>query len=173
VLPWDSQAGNGGYCTGVGPTSTKDAALGPVSLSGESSFIQDDTGCPSQVGLHDLTNQVADLHITEEYVISTNFITCGGLYNIYGGAWIDYDGDGKWAASEMLYSASSFGTQTVSFVVPKSAKVGMTRLRVQVQETDDPSKYDICSMFSYGGTKDFSINILPATLRNTTTLAKD
>jgi len=151
------------YCTAVGPTSTKDAALGPVSLAGESTSIIDNTGCPSQVGLHDLTNLVADLRVQEQYVISTQFITCGGLYNIYGGVWIDWDGNGQWSTSELLYTSSSFGAQTVSFFVPKNAKVGTTRMRVQVQETDDPSKYDMCSMFSYGGTKDFGINILPAT----------
>jgi len=149
------------YCINVGPTSNKDAALGPVVLAGETQSINDNTACPGAVGLQDLTSMVADLYQGGSYTLTTHFITCGLMYNIYGGAWIDYDGNGSWSSPfEMIFLASSFGSQTITFTVPQTAKPGITRMRVQVQEINDPTQYSVCSLFDYGGTKDFSIHIL-------------
>jgi len=152
-----------GYCMDVGPSSTKDATLGPVTLQGQTSTISDNSGCPGQAGVHDLTSMVADLAPGGSYTITTNFITCGSMYPVYGGVWIDYNRDESWTApNEQIFTAASIGTQTITFRVPTTIVPGITRMRVQVQEIDDVSTFNICNMFTFGGTKDFSINLLPA-----------
>jgi len=93
--------------------------------------------------------------------------TCGNVYPTLAAAWIDWNGDKSFGTAELLAPFSQDkGAITISFTVPspdnKTAPSvpGATRLRVQVQETYQ-TYIDPCGAFSYGGTKDFAIVILP------------
>jgi len=154
----------GQYCFQyVGPTTTVDSNLGIVSLNGKSRTILENTICPGVVGPIDGTNQVADLIPGFSYSLSYQVVTCGAEYPTLSGAWIDYDGNSQFDSNELIGDFNtSRGTITVNFTVINDTsriKYGTTRLRVQVQETSQIT-IDPCASFPYGGTKDFSIDII-------------
>jgi hypothetical protein len=87
----------------------------------------------------------------------------------YGGdvyaAWIDYDHNGSFDASEKLGEFGSTGSHTaqnISFIVPLSATLGATRLRVRDSwpfESGDPNPLDPCYNYIWGETEDYAVTI--------------
>jgi len=108
-----------------------------------------------------------------QQLVTTSFsfssLTTGSNYNNGFQAYIDYNQDGDFAdAGEQVYSsaASTSGphTETGSFVVPISATLGITRMRVICIETTFPSATNYASsVYSYGETEDYCVNITAAT----------
>jgi len=146
------------YCA-CGPTTNADANLGPTSLAGNSSKIDDRTDCPGTAGPRDFTYMYADLYSGKNYTLTTTVTTCGGLYQTLCGAWIDWNQDRVFSSNETVGSFSSAkNLVSWNFSVPSSARNGTTRLRVQVQETYGTS-LNPCTDFYYGGTKDFTITV--------------
>ncbi|MPM20052.1 hypothetical protein SDC9_66479 [bioreactor metagenome] len=107
-----------------------------------------------------------------QQLATTNFslssLTTGTSYNNGFQIYIDYNQDGDFGdAGEQVYSsaASTSGphTETGSFVVPLSATVGITRMRVICVETTFPSTSNYSSTaYSYGETEDYCVNITAA-----------
>jgi len=144
------------YCSS-GPTLTADANLGSTQLQGETLAIFETSDCPGKVGVQDFTDQFADLKVGTTYTLKYNSTTCGGVFLSLSGAWIDWNQDNIYDDNDQLFPfVQGFGVISQSFTVPATAYEGETRMRVQVQETTSPS-IKPCDMFSYGGTKDFSI----------------
>jgi len=117
--------------------------------------------------VQDFTVQQADVVPGKTYSLMFTETTCGNVYPTLAAAWIDWNGDKSFGTAELLAPFSQDkGAITISFTVPspdnKTAPSvpGATRLRVQVQETYQ-TYIDPCGAFSYGGTKDFAIVILP------------
>jgi len=152
----------GQYCNS-GPSSSSDTNLGPVNLVGETSGISDNSDCPKTIGPKDLTNLVADVSSGKSYTLNFSITACGYVYQFVVGAWADYNKNGLFEETEKLFSVmgSTSGVYTQNFTVPKLDTRGLTRLRVQVQESSSPT-IDPCSMFYYGATKDFSVDLRPA-----------
>jgi hypothetical protein len=166
-LCWTYVSGQSGYCVnGVGPSTTLDSNVGSVRLVGESQTISETSDCPGYQGVHEFMTQVADLQVGKQYNLVFTQSTCGGVYPTLAGAWIDFNGDHTWQAAEALAPFSNAkGSITMQFTVPSAdnatvpSKSGLTRLRVQVQETYQ-TFMDPCGSFNYGGTKDFGVNIV-------------
>jgi len=164
--PTPAPAPTPGYCK-AGPTVTDSSNLGPVSLLGEvRSEIDDKTDCPPQLGIRDLTHLNATIMAGEMYTLTANVTTCGKVFNRYGYAFIDFNGNDVYEPSELL---GAFPVDPVAspvplefrFIVPcldKGSEPGWTRMRVFAVEggrTPDP-----CLVFAYGGVKEYSILIL-------------
>jgi len=152
-----------GYCTnGVGPTTTVDSNLGPVSLVGDGKSIIDDTGCPGTIGPKDLTAQVADLAPGGSYKLVFTVNSCGNSFPTLAGAWIDYNKNEQFDTEELLAPfTTTKNAVEQTFTVPAAGaglEYGSTRLRVQVQETQ-ATVLNPCASFPYGATKDFGITI--------------
>jgi len=152
------------YCSS-GPTTTVDSNLGAVSLQGDSSNIADDTNCPGYFGPRDLTAQKADLSFGKTYTLIFTVTTCGNSFPTLAGAWIDYNSDQQFSDDEKLFAFNtSKNAVSREFVVPASGSAspaiiaGLTRMRVQVQETQ-ATTLNPCATFPYGATKDFGIQI--------------
>jgi len=158
----------GAYCiNNVGPSQVFDSNVGETRLVGASKTIGDTTNCPGSLGVQDLTAQVADLIPGQTYSLMFTETTCGNIYPTLAGAWIDFNGDKTFSSAEALAPFSpAKGAITIQFTVPTTdnktspSLPGASRLRVQVQETYQ-TFIDPCGAFSYGGTKDFGIIILP------------
>jgi len=149
------------YCT-TGPTTVVDGNLGKVLFKGDSRQFQDDSDCPGYIGNRDLTNLWADVHKGGTYDLSYNVTTCGIQYASVSGAWIDFDGNGTFEASESLFPNNrSTGWITTRFTINPTSPIvyAMTRMRVLVQETTSTAPLDPCLRFAYGGTKDFNISL--------------
>jgi hypothetical protein len=82
-------------------------------------------------------------------------------------AWIDYNIDGTFQASEKLgeitINAAYPATGTISFTVPGAATIGTTRMRVR--EVYFGSSIDPCATYTYGETEDYDIIIQAPTPR--------
>jgi len=155
---------SGPYCRS-GPLHLEDATQGPVALRGDTLTITETSGCPGAIGVQDLTNLVSDLTVGKSYILNSTIITCRNEFGVLGAAWIDYSRNGRFEDSERIIPYStSYGFVSTPFKVPfthsgVSITPGPTRLRVQVQETLS-STLDPCTLFDFGGTKDFTVNLL-------------
>jgi len=135
-----------------------------VQLVGNGNAISDSNGCPGDIGPTILTNLRATLSVGREYRLTVVRTTCGAYYSAIIGAWIDWDRNGIWETSELLFPFSKdIGTLTFNFTVPSNARMGSTRMRLQVQEisTASTTSIDPCAMFKWGDTKDYTIIVTP------------
>jgi len=152
----------GQYCNS-GPTTTVDSNLGVISLRGKTKTIFETTGCPGTVGPGDYTYLVADVVPGFNYTISYQVITCGNVFPVLSGAWIDYNQNQQFDDWESLFPFNGNTLEiTTNFTVVNDTNIryGPTRLRVQVQETNQIN-LNPCATFPYGGTKDFTVEIIP------------
>jgi len=135
-----------------------------VTVYSEDKPISDNTSCPGFIGVQNLTNLVATLIIGNVYELNYTIVTCDNTFPVRSSAaWIDYNQNRKWDSWEQIVPFSSKDVTDVAFKVPKSTSneqvlTGRTRMRVQVQEMQS-SSIDPCLMFTYGGTKDFGVEI--------------
>jgi len=153
------------YCSS-GPYSYYDTNLYGVSLQGDVTKINDpSSSCPGVIGVRDLTALNADLTVGATYTLNYVINSCGTAYPVRSAAWIDWNADFAFQASEQLFPSSvSFGNQAWNFTVPATAESGLTRLRVQVQEYGvDP--LNPCEQFNYGATTDFGVTIKSGVVR--------
>jgi hypothetical protein len=145
----------------------EDGEIGQVTLIGSSgTSISDSNGCPGNVGPLDLTRLSSSLMQGQRYTIQIERTTCGDFYVGILGAWIDYNRDGAWTSSELLFPFSQgIGSLSFSFTVPTTAYLGRTRMRIQLQEIGSTatSTIDPCTNFQWGDTKDYTINIIAGT----------
>ncbi|MCZ2133068.1 MAG: GEVED domain-containing protein, partial [Bacteroidetes bacterium] len=81
--------------------------------------------------------------------------------------WIDYDQNGKFDATEKIYSSPTTGTSATTFTgpitIPASALPGTTRLRVVCQYATIPT--DPCVSGSFGEAEDYPLMILGASVQ--------
>jgi len=162
LKPGITSATLGQYCfSNVGPTTTVDTNLGPVSLIGKSKTITEYSNCPGAIGPIDATEMIADVIPGFNYTLNYQVITCGSAFNVVSGAWIDYNGNYQFDDWEVIGFTTLMGNISFNFTAVNTSEVayGLTRLRVQVQETSQ-TLINPCASFPYGGTKDFTIEIV-------------
>ena len=79
-------------------------------------------------------------------------------------AWIDYNQNGQFEASERLGQiaiAAAANTGNIVFKIPYTAESGITRMRVRT-ESYNSGNVNACGTTSYGEIEDFKVNIAPA-----------
>ena len=96
----------------------------------------------------------------QAYTLSTSLILASGsYYPQYIAAYVDYNRDGVFAATERVFlSANGNNTQTATFTVPSTVASGQTRLRIRSQYTGN-SNLDPCLLNSWGETEDYLITL--------------
>ncbi len=89
-------------------------------------------------------------------------------YNDMAAIYIDYNQDGDFSdANEMAWTAPTYlnantGPFTGSFLVPASALLGETRMRVVLTYTTTPLvQANACGTYTYGETEDYLVDIIP------------
>jgi hypothetical protein len=90
--------------------------------------------------------------------------TCGGNYGNAVAAYIDYNQNGSFAdAGEQVYvsAASTNGPhfETGTILIPMTASVGVTRMRIVNVETSAPSSITDSGTYTWGETEDYCIDI--------------
>jgi len=148
------------YCTG-GPTSTFDSNTESVDLTGDGGTAIAYAACPGVAGVEDQTALSADVTGGTSYTANIQFGTCGGNYGGAGEAWIDWDQNQAFDASESIGTWSGTPPTTLSaftFTVPATAVNGATRMRV-IQQEGGGNPLDPCASFSWGSAVDFTINV--------------
>jgi len=154
------------YCN-AGNTVVGDSNLGLVHLAGvQGNSIVDDTNCPGGTGVVDLTTKKASLQPGGTYTLNFQATTCDAGWARMGYAHIDYNGNGVYDESEKLgqINVDNRGTPIdIAFpfsppCVGEGTVVGTTRMRVFVVESGFVA--NPCLVFSYGGVKEFSIELI-------------
>jgi len=142
-----------------GPLTIEDANLGSVTLIGWSKNIRETTDCPGKTGPQNYLTLVADVYQGESYTLNFNVTSCGDNFVTLAAAWIDYDQDRVLTSADLLANYTrQKGIVSINFIVPVTQWTGDTIMRVQVQETES-TKMDPCAAFSYGSTKDFTVQV--------------
>ena len=152
------------YCVaGVGPTSTADSEIIGVTLNGDTDTISQNDPLCGTAGVQDFTStDSADISRGAQYTLSVAMGTCGGNYGGAIAAWIDFNADGDFDdAGEQLGAVSGTPTfiQDFTFVVPSSAVLGGSRLRVMQQEGGSAASIAPCNSFSWGSVKTTNLEL--------------
>jgi hypothetical protein len=155
------------YCAG-GPSSTFDSNLAAASITGDAGTSISYTGCPGVTGLEDLTGSTSvTLSAGGVYTLNVTPGSCGGNYGNALEAWIDWDQNGVFDASESVGTWSgtpgAVGALPFSVTVPASANSGVTTLRIQQQEGGF-LPLDPCASYTWGSKTDFGIALAPPSI---------
>jgi len=144
----------------AGPTSDLDSNLESFFLMGNSTQINY-TGCPSVLGVEDMTILSADVSAGGNYSATLQFGTCANIYAGAGEAWIDWNQDGVYDSFESIGTWQGTPPTPVSnfvFTVPGGAVNGTTTIRV-TQEEGGTLPLDPCASFQWGSVVEFSITV--------------
>lgn len=160
VIQGGTGGGGGGttYCNG-GPTQTADSNVESVALAGNTTSINY-TGCPGVIGVQNIS-QSADLGGGMSYSMDVQFGTCGGNFAGVGEAWIDFNSNGTYEATESIGTWQGTPPAVMSqfnFTVPPGAIQGPTKMRIAQQESGT-LPIDPCGTYTWGSMMDFNIEI--------------
>ena len=90
--------------------------------------------------------------------------SCGGNFGNSTAIFIDLNQDGAFAATERVYVSAGASTgphfETGVLVIPTSAVLGNTRMRVVNVETGTPGSITACGGYTWGETEDYTINLV-------------
>ena len=110
-----------------------------------------------------------NLSRTSSIPLSIQIGTCtpSGSWTNYSAIYIDYNQNGSFTdAGEQVYLTPAINngahTETGSFIVPATALLGNTRMRVVCNETITPANNTPCGTYSWGETEDYTVNITTA-----------
>ena len=98
------------------------------------------------------------------YPFSVQIGTCGGNFNNWTKAWIDFNQNGLFTdPGEMVYTSTTFingpHIETGLVTVPTNAVQGITRMRVVNVETSAATGVNPCGTYTWGETEDYFVNI--------------
>ena len=98
------------------------------------------------------------------YPFSVQIGTCGGNFNNWTKAWIDFNQNGLFTdAGEEVYSSTTFTNgphiESGNITVPSNAIQGITRMRVVNVETSAATGVNPCGTYTWGETEDYFVNI--------------
>lgn len=149
------------YCTSGGPSSLIDSNVESVQITGVSGSINY-IGCPAVTGVEHYTAESVTLSAGNSYLLTIQFGTCNNNYPGVGEAWIDFNGNGTFEASESILTWA--GTPPVAanaytVTVPANAMAGASRMRV-IQAENMTTPMDPCASFTWGSVTDFNVNII-------------
>jgi PKD repeat protein len=121
------------------------------------SNLNNTTSTVATNGYSDFTNQTANVTIGSSQTISVtsnyNNSTVPNHYN----AWIDWNQDKVFDASEKVLTKTIGVTVTNSFIVPSTAKTGNTRMRVRYSFD---AAFDACGNYTrFGEVEDYTVNV--------------
>jgi len=158
------------YCT---PSVTSCAAsdvINNVTFAG----INNTSACSASGGYTNFTSTVA---AGTPFAGATNpmSVSVGPGGTEYVGVWIDYDQSGTFDPAEFTLLGSGNGvTINGNIVVPATATLGSTRMRVRVQFNTAVLNTQACTPTSgFGEVEDYTVNIIPCVPVNITTQPSD
>ena len=148
-----------GYCI---PENTSGCSGGDEITNVTFAGINNTTACGGDAGgYNNFTSITGTATIGLVYPLSVSTGTGGGFTNEGVTVWIDYNQNGVFEASELVYSYYS-GADTAIYnaniTIPATALSGTTKMRVRCEYAAAPA--DPCTAYSYGETEDYSITIL-------------
>ena len=143
------------YCNSQG-NSVADELIGTVQVGTINNVSTGGTGYT------DFTAIATNMSLGSNQTITIIPTWTGTIYPEGYGVFIDYNRDGDFIdAGETVYTlAATTATPIIgTFVVPATATLGATRMRVSLKYNGIPTP---CETFSFGQVEDYTVNIVPA-----------
>ncbi len=120
-------------------------------------------------GYFDYTSQVANLTIGSSNTIELSAGFANLTYEESFGVWIDFNQNNVFEESEHVVSGLALINEESTFfrfLIPNTAKLGTTRMRVAMQYEGSPVACN--SDFAYGEIEDYTINIMATAAKSAT-----
>ena len=139
------------YCTSQGSVTT-DEKIGKVAF-GTISNVSTGTA-----GYENFTNLSTNVTKGSAYTITITPNWTSTKYKEGYAVWIDYNQNGTFESSELVYSKAASTTTPVTgtITIPSTAILGQTRMRVSMKYNGIPTA---CETFSYGQVEDYTVVI--------------
>ncbi|SEF99449.1 Por secretion system C-terminal sorting domain-containing protein [Halpernia humi] len=160
------------YCT-INSGSSASEYISNVTVTSENGTVMNNTSSASTYS--DYTNNASKLinliANTTNNTLSVTKTWQGRKYGEAIFAWIDFNRDGNFDASEQIMASSLdlFTPVQGTFSVPANAYTGNGLLRMRVILTDNAVQATACSAFSYGEVEDYNVKISPTLAVNEST----
>ena len=108
-------------------------------------------------GYGDFTNSLTPLFkgLEQTLVLNPGYAT-GHTFNVYWKVWIDFNQDGIFDVTELIFTTKEYRPVAVNFTIPATAKLGHTRMRIALNFVDED---DPCSLLAFGEVEDYLVNI--------------
>ncbi|MEZ5013628.1 MAG: GEVED domain-containing protein [Chitinophagales bacterium] len=157
VVALCAASANAQYCT---PTYTTGTVEGDYCSNVVLGTIMNATGGAPSPFYTTYLGMSTDLQQGSSYTVS---VTSGSYTsNNDFGVWIDYNADGDFGdAGELVGTVQdlgAFSTGNITFSVPGTATLGVTRMRVR-EIWNMPATPDPCANYGYGEAEDYGINV--------------
>ncbi|MTI30735.1 M20/M25/M40 family metallo-hydrolase [Xanthovirga aplysinae] len=112
----------------------------------------------SDNGYGDYSNQVANVSPNTQYQLTVKAGFRSQSYLEYWKAWIDFNRNGTYEASEEVLNTSSSSSANISinFTVPTEASLGRTGMRISMRYNTGQAS---CDNFNFGEVEDYAIQI--------------
>lgn len=149
------------YCT---PTYSSGCSSSDIITKVAIGTINNSSACGPSPSFYTFYNNIAPVTLQRGISHSIS-VTFASDPSQYCAIWIDYNGDGTFASTEMVAqnttSAGSNGTYVGSFIIPTGTFSGQTRMRIRGADDSALSSTQACgtSNSSYGETEDYLVNI--------------
>jgi len=159
------------YCTSNATTTFNEeilnVKLGALNNSSTCSTLGGPGSIQSQYSNYTATVSPTNLAQTATYLLSVSVGTCGTNNSNMTKVFIDYNQNGLFTdAGETVYSSTTpaVGANIInsSIIIPSSAIIGQTRMRVVTVQTTSANNVNPCGTYSWGETEDYLVNITPA-----------
>ena len=145
----------GCYCTPPATNCSFSDVITNVTLGS----INNSSACSAN-GYADYFNTVAPTTLATNSTVPMS-VTAGPGGTEYVGVWIDYDHSGTFDASEFTALGSANGAViNGSIVVPSTALLGDTRMRVRLRYSTANTGTDACTAYTYGETEDYRVTLV-------------
>ncbi|MDZ4668801.1 MAG: GEVED domain-containing protein, partial [bacterium] len=171
LLLLSARSSNAQYCTTTGAISAADDDISRVFLPGAfGTQINNSTSC------YATTPQYMDYTVTQPgvslipgntYTLTVDLSQCSGFfYNNACNVWIDYNRNFTFDAAELVTtftaSAPFPSTHSFSFLVPATATLGTSRMRLVQVEGGTAASIVPCATYTWGETEDYLVNLVSA-----------
>lgn len=143
---------------------TFDSRIDSVAFGNMSNFTNP-TGneCATYTDYTDSAAYVINVFPGDTLNLSVVAGTCGGDWEKFVLAYIDFNGDEVFDSTEEVMSTGNVNPRTLfqeEVIIPNNAVPGSTRMRIIVSETFGTSATGPCSGYDYGETQDYTVNII-------------
>jgi hypothetical protein len=157
-----------GYCpsnaTSIADEEILNVTIGTLNNSSTCATTGGPGSTQSLYSNYTTTVAPVNLMLGTTYPLVVSIGTCGGNYGNFTKVFIDYNRDGDFLdAGETAYQSGAFtnGPHAESgfVLVPTTAQLGLTRMRVVNVETTVATGVNSCGTYTWGETEDYLVNL--------------
>lgn len=158
--------------TSSNPNNTFNIGPRKVSMTGDNMTM---------VGASDGYNGDGNLVLLDKTCVQKNMLTVGNTYQLdvttssnseTVKAYIDYNNNGVFDASELAYTVTANGTHSGQITIPNTGVVTCTNLRMRViSDVASNTNIQPCGALTYGQAEDYTVYIKPAGTTSNVTIA--